>query len=126
MTKMNRRQFAQRFSLEDWQLVCGDPRFVAEFAKPDPDWAVLETIAWCILQDAANALPCGEAAWSKPEYWQRVQRHLTAIAEEIEAESVRRGGDWGKSAIAAIRQGRPRWQHLHEACRRADADLAAA
>ncbi len=40
-----------------------------------------------------------------------VPKHLAAIAANIEAESQKRGGNWGQKALSAIRRGKPRSEH---------------
>lgn len=52
-----------------------------------------------------------------------IPRHLAAIAAELEAEAARRGGGWGRKALAALRRGQPRAEHLAEARARAAAEV---
>lgn len=76
-------------------------------------------------EDAAIARTT--AAWSArtARINSLVPKYLAEIAAELEAEAARRGGNWGWRAIAALRRGQPRSEHIWEARRRAAAEVDA-
>ncbi len=48
-----------------------------------------------------------------------IPKHLENICCELEEESKKRTYGWGKAAIKAIKNGRPKWKQLREAETRA-------
>ena len=52
---MDKRQFARRFSLDDWSLLCSDERFRG--LVEDKDWGAAEVEAYRLLAPGFDTIP---------------------------------------------------------------------